>query len=71
MRAFRTEAALEDLVSALKVLSEGNQEGLLERIATRKKQGRARVKNVSKFEFQNMSRWMKKLWSTRANGGRR
>ena len=70
MRAFRTETALEDLVwldigqtatkatimSALKVLYKENEEGLPERIATREKRGRARVKNVCKFDLQKMSK---------------
>ena len=80
MRAFRTESALESLgwldvgqtaakatiITALKVLYEGKQEDLLERIAVKDKKGGMKVKNVSKTEFLSMNNWMRKAWSTRA-----
>ena len=80
MRAFRTEAALESLawldvgqtaakvtiMTALKVLREGKQEDLVDRLAKRDKRGDLKVKNVSKAEFLGMSSWMRKAWSTRA-----
>ena len=80
MRAFRTESALESLgwldvgqtaakatiITALKILYEGKQEDLLERIAAKDKRGGMRIKNVSKTEFLSMNIWMRKAWSTRA-----
>ena len=80
MRAFRTESALESLgwldvgqtvakatiITALKVLYEGKQDDLLERIAVKDKKGGTKVKNVSKTEFLSMNNWMRKAWSTRA-----
>ena len=80
MRAFRAEDALEGLgwldigqhaakatiITALKVLYEGKQEDLLDRIAVKDKRGAMKVKNVSKGEFLNMNTWMRKAWSTRA-----
>ena len=79
-RAFRVEKAKEQtgwldvgqvaakatLLQAMKVMYEDKQEGLLEKIATKDKQGRPRVKNVSKEELEKMSIWMRKSWSTRA-----
>ena len=80
MRAFRTEAALESLgwldvgqtaakatiITAMKVMYEGKQEDLQERISVKDKKGRMKVKNVSKTEFLSMNSWMRKAWSTRA-----
>ena len=79
-RAFRVEKAKEQtgwldigqvaakatILQAMKVIYEDKQEGLLEKIATKDKQGRPRVKNVSKEELERMSVWMRKSWSTRA-----
>ena len=59
-------AAKATLLQAMKVMYEDKQEGLLEKIATKDKQGRPRVKNVSKEELEKMSIWMRKSWSTRA-----
>ena len=79
-RAFRVEKAKEKtgwldvgqvaakatILQAMKVMYEDKQEGLLEKIATKDKQGRPRVKNVSKEELEKMSIWMRKSCSTRA-----
>ena len=79
-RAFRVEKAKEQtgwldigqvaakatILQAMKVMYEDKQEGLMEKIATKDKQGRPRVKNVSKEELEKMSVWMRKSWSTRA-----
>ena len=65
-RAFRVETAKEKtgwldvgqvaakatILQAMKVMYEDKQEGLLEKIATKDKQGRPRVKNVSKEELE-------------------
>ena len=59
-------AAKATILSAMKVMSEENQEGLLEKIAKKDKQGRPRIKNVSKDELEKMNIWMKKSWSIRA-----
>ena len=79
-RAFRVEKAKEQtgwldvgqvaakatIMQAMKVMQEDKQGGLLEKIATRDKQGKPRVKNVRKDELGKMTVWMKKSWSTRA-----
>merc|ERR1719239_1829331 len=79
-RAFRVEKAKEQtgwldigqvaakatILQAMKVMYEDKQEGLLEKIATKDKQGKPRMKNVSKEELEKMSLWMRKSWSTRA-----
>ena len=44
----------------------GQTRGTIEKIATKDKQGRPRVKNVSKEELERISVWMRKSWSTRA-----
>ena len=46
-------AAKATLLQAMKVMYEDKQEGLLEKNATKDKQGRPRVKNVSKGGPQN------------------
>ena len=80
MRAFRTEAALEgqawldigqtaakaSIMTALKVLHEGKQEDLVDRLARRDKRGVMKIKSVSKANFLGASIWMRKAWSTRA-----
>ena len=80
MRALGTEAALEGLawldvgqtaakatiMTALKVLHEGKQEDLVDRLARRDKRGVMKIKSVSKAEFLGMSSWMRKAWSTRS-----
>merc|ERR1712212_355176 len=59
-------AAKATILQAMKVMYEDKQEGLIEKIATKDKQGRPRVKNVSKEELEKMTVWMRKSWSTRA-----
>ena len=59
-------AAKATILQAMKVMYEDKQEGLLEKIATKDKQGRPRIKNVSKEELEKMTLWMRKSWSTRA-----
>ena len=79
-RAFRVETAKEQtgwldmgqvaakatILQAMKVMYEDKQEGILEKIAVKDKQGKPRVKNVSKEELEKQSVWMRKSWSTRA-----
>ena len=52
----------------MKVMYEDKQEGILEKIAVKDKQGKPRVKNVSKEELEKMSVWMRKSWSTSREG---
>ena len=80
MRAFRTEAALESqawldvgqtaakatIMTALKVLHEGKQEDLVDRLARRDKRGVMKVRSVGKAEFLGLCSWMRKASSTRA-----
>ena len=54
------------ILSAMRVMFEEKQQGLLEKIATRGKYGKHKVENVSKEELEKMNIWMRKSWSTRA-----
>ena len=54
------------ILSAMRVMFEDKQQGLLEKIATRGKYGKHKVENVSKEELEKMNIWMRKSWSTRA-----
>ena len=59
-------AAKATILTALKVLREGKEEDLVERIAKKDKKGDMKVKNISKAEFLGMIMWMRKALSTRA-----
>ena len=73
MRVFRAEAALESLawldvkqtaekatiMTVLKVLREGEQEDLVDRLARKDERGVMKIKSVSKAEFLGMSSWGK------------